>query len=122
MIMIALSGVFEKDFALVGFVVAIRVREHEDIGRTGNDHAVAEHTNAERGIKGWILIKGISCNGRAVAVLVFKNNDPVAAGAEFTPFLLHALRDAVVRSFRHPNASTRVDIHIRRVYHHWLGG
>ena len=48
MIVIDAFDVGEENFALVRLAVAVGVREHEDVGRRGNDHLIAEHADAER--------------------------------------------------------------------------
>jgi hypothetical protein len=56
----------------------------------------------------------------AIAVLVLKNNDTVAARTDDAPVLVHG--EAIVRALIDPNAPTLIHVHVRRIHHHRLGG
>ena len=84
----------------------------DEIGRLRDDHAIAEHGNAERRAELRALVEHLAAVGLAVAVGVLEDDDAVALGTEVG---LAAKRPSVVHRFEHPDAAALVDGDVGRV-------
>ena len=108
----------KQDLFLVGFVVAVGIGKHPDVGAIRNDGFVALHPDAQRRLQFWPLIKHLAHVGFAVAVLVFQNHHAVAGGVG----RVAVDGGAVVIGFAHPHPPTRIDVDIGGVHQHRFGG
>ena len=119
MIVIKASADFENDPRILGHVVPVAVREQPDIRRGTDDDLGAfrlrQHADAERIGHRDVLVKGLLLVHHPVAIGVFEDHHAIALGAK-----LHVA--AIVHTFDRPDASLRIDLDVRRILDHRLGG
>ena len=108
----------KKQFAFVGFIVAVGVGQYENIRRGRDDHFIAQNADAKRCIDAGVLVKGFDTIGPTVAVGIFQDHDAIAFGALDPPTLKGR---SIVGALSNPHTAARIDVHVARVYDHRLG-
>ena len=101
----------EQDLALVHplveYGIPVDARVDDQVRGLGYDDPVVDHRNPEGGDEFLFLNEDVRTLGNAVAVLVLDHDDPVTVGL--------GPSSPVVASFRNPDASLVVDVHVGRV-------
>ena len=117
-VVVAAFDAGEQQLAFVGLAVAIGVGQHENIGRTGDNHLVAQHTNAERGVDAGVLVENGFLVRDTVTMGVFQNHDAVAFRLQNAPFLEGR---TIIDALGDPDASALINVHVGWVMNHRLG-
>ena len=118
-VVVLLTGnALENNFLLVGFVIAVFIREQIHIRALRHQHPVAHHPHAQRRVEFGALVKHLVHIRFAIAIGVFQDHNPVA-------FLFNRvaidLRTVIV-SLAHPHTAPRVHVNVGGVGEHGFGG
>src|SRR5437879_12621123 len=105
MIMVSPADSGEEEFSFISFTISIRVNEHKNVRRVGDDYFVSQNTNAERCVDAGVLVENSFLVSATIPVCILQNHDPIPFRLERAPFLKTG---AIIHAFSHPDASPLV--------------
>ncbi|MNL56624.1 hypothetical protein D3C87_1801290 [compost metagenome] len=118
MVVVETAEAGQKNFTLIGFIVAIRVRVHKQVRCAGNDRFIPDYRNAERGCQQRILHIYLRRFGPAIAIFVFQDHHPVTLLLVAEALGRFCIEIAVIDRLCDPHPAFGIDIHVGRVIKH----